>query len=200
MTREMSDGEICRSFAAAKDKNDQIKVLVELNDCGVADIMQVLAAGGMISGLPKPKDKEKLQAAGSQMQHELDSAGRLKWTPELEKEIIKLFEAGLPNGEIAVKLGLNKEQVRTKKARLVRASYLFGAAKAAKTHKDKPEAGAAAALEEMNQPVMQVTPCGVGVMEVLAAIMQSGAVDELQFVLRDGAGAGWRVRFNREER
>ncbi|MBQ3199779.1 MAG: hypothetical protein IJB67_05390 [Firmicutes bacterium] len=52
----------------------------------------------------------------------------------------------------------------------------------------------------MAQPVMQVTPCGAGVMEVLAAIMQSGAVDELQFVLRDGAGAGWRVRFNREER
>ncbi|MBQ3199780.1 MAG: response regulator transcription factor [Firmicutes bacterium] len=141
MTREMSDGEICRSFAAAKDKNDQIKVLAELNDCGVADIMQVLAAGGMISGLPKPKDKEKLQAAGGGMQRELDSAGRLKWTPELEKEIIKLFEAGLPNGEIAVKLGLEKEQVRTKRARLVRAGYLFGAARAAKTHKDKPEAG-----------------------------------------------------------
>lgn len=183
----MSDGEICRSFAAAKDKNDQIKVLAELNACGVADIMQVLAAGGMISGLPKPKDVEK------------DSAGRLKWTPELEKEIIKLFEAGLPNGEIAVKLGLEKEQVRTKRARLVKAGYLFDAARAAKRQRTSSIQGAAAALEEMNQPVMQVTPRGAGVMEVLAAIMQSGAVDELQFVLRDGAGAGWRVRFNREE-
>lgn len=43
---QMDAGEICRSYAAAKDKNDQIKVLADLNDCSTQEILDVLTGGG----------------------------------------------------------------------------------------------------------------------------------------------------------
>ena len=124
---QMDAGEICRSYAAAKNKNDQIKVLADLNGCSTKEILDVLTDGGMISGMPA-KSQAPLQKAMSDK-----SAGKpggkratpVKWTVDMDKELIKLCEEGMKPQGIAERMGLDVAQVKRRKGRLTSAGYIF---------------------------------------------------------------------------
>lgn len=120
----MDAGEICRSYAAAKDKNDQIKVLADLNACSTQEILDVLSAEGMISGVSKVSKQKALsdKAAGSPKGKR---ATPIEWTVDMEKELINLCEQKIKPMEIAERMGLDVEQVKRKKHRLAAAGYIF---------------------------------------------------------------------------
>lgn len=122
---QMSNAEICASFKQAKNQNDQISILAELNACGTAEILEILQAGGCISGLPKVK-------------REVDVGKRDKvvWTAELDKELIAYCEAGKGPSEIAELMGLQVEQVSNRKARLKAKGYIFGTGQTETTETD----------------------------------------------------------------
>ncbi|MBQ3199100.1 MAG: hypothetical protein IJB67_01850 [Firmicutes bacterium] len=124
---QMDTGEICRSYAAAKDKNGQIKVLADLNACSTKEVLNVLTDGGMISGMP-PKQQEPIQKAMSDKQAGKPGGKRatpVKWTVDMDKELIKLCEEGMKPQDIAERMGLDVAQVKRRKGRLTAAGYIF---------------------------------------------------------------------------
>ena len=115
---QMDAGEICRSYAVAKNKNDQIKMLADLNDCSTQEILDVLTEGGMISGVPKQPKQPKQPGKSS-------GVSTKKWTLEEERELIKLYENGVRSLEIAEKLGRDQKQVYDKVHYLRKKGYIF---------------------------------------------------------------------------
>lgn len=123
----MDAGEICRSYAAAKNKNDQILVLADLNDCSTQGILDVLTDGGMISGIPA-KPQTPVQKAMSDKSVGKPGGKRatpVKWTVDMDKELIKLCEEGMKPQDIAERMGLDVAQVKRRKGRLTAAGYIF---------------------------------------------------------------------------
>lgn len=107
---QMSESEICFNFKQAKNQNEQIGILAELNACSVEKILDILQAGGCISDIRAP-------------------VGKIKWTPELDKQVIDYSEAGKGPTEIAKLMGLDVEQVRNRKAKLKGKGYIFDTTK-----------------------------------------------------------------------
>lgn len=112
---QMSNAEICSSFRQAKNQNDQISILAELNACSTAEILEILQAGGCITGLPVAKKAKTSNKA----------TNRLIWTAELDKQLIDLVEAGNSNEKIAEIMGLEYLQVKNRRDKLKRKGYLF---------------------------------------------------------------------------
>ena len=59
MNLQMTEHEICQMFRDAKDKNEQISILADLNVCDSGTIIDVLSRNGFVPGLPKKKMAEK---------------------------------------------------------------------------------------------------------------------------------------------
>lgn len=100
----LNEGEICREYQQAKNKNRQIEILAELNATKPQVILDILQANGCISGLTahlkqKPKQGERQCA---------------KWDEAMEKELRSLLEQGISNLEIAERLGVSEGAVRGK--------------------------------------------------------------------------------------
>lgn len=99
----MDKGLIIREYEQSRDKNAQIAILADLNECSVDEIMNVLIDAGKISGITKAKAKR---------------AESVKWTPELDAEVSRLASEGLSIVEIAERLGINKQCIYDRRALL----------------------------------------------------------------------------------
>ena len=55
----MTESEICVSYRQAKNKNEQVKILADLNLCKPEDITELLARNGYITGTPQVKKQEE---------------------------------------------------------------------------------------------------------------------------------------------
>lgn len=121
----MDAGEICRSYAAAKNKNDQIKVLADLNDCSTQEILDVLTDGGMISGMPVVSSGTKAADKSGRKSVKKKSASTVRWTADGERELIRMYEAGVSSIEMAEKLGREQKQVLNKVHYLRKKGYIF---------------------------------------------------------------------------
>jgi hypothetical protein len=65
---QMKNDEIVTRYKQAKDKGEQVKILAQLNDCPVEQIIGILTAAGIdhrcFSGLRRKMNKEAEEAAG----------------------------------------------------------------------------------------------------------------------------------------
>lgn len=100
----LNEGEICREYRQAKNKNRQIEILAELNATKPQVILDILQANGCISGLTA-RLKQKPQQGKRQC---------AKWDEAMEKELRSLLEQGISNLEIAERLGVSEGAVRGK--------------------------------------------------------------------------------------
>ena len=92
---EMDNGEIVRNYRAAKNKNEQIKILADLNACSSQEILDILTDAGAISGCYRVKSH------------------RYTLTPEQRAEIVRLREEGMTFSAIGEKLGVNVATAQT---------------------------------------------------------------------------------------
>lgn len=130
---EMTDKEICQEYREAKNKNQQIRILADLNLCTPREILDILTAAGEISGVNPPKLPKAAAPTRS---------CRSTMPPETVKELIRLAEEGLSSIEIAERLGLDRQQVTKKRWELRKKGMLFddaARAELAKTAEPKPQ-------------------------------------------------------------
>ena len=92
---EMDNGEIVRNYRAAKNKNEQIKILADLNAYSSQEILDILTEAGEISGIRKKK------------------VPRNKLSPEQRAEIVRLREEGMTCASIGERLGIKTATVNT---------------------------------------------------------------------------------------
>ena len=154
---QMDAGEICRSYAAAKNKNDQIKVLADLNGCSTKEILNVLTDGGMISGM-LPKQQTPMQKGMSDKQAGKPKGKRatpVKWTVDMDKELIDFCEQDMTLMEIAERMGLDVAQIKRRKGRLTSAGYIFSRlkSKCTDTSNAKTENYSDGGTEELPPPI-----------------------------------------------
>lgn len=106
MELQMSEHEICQMYRDAKDKNEQVKILADLNVCDSGTIIDVLSRNGFVPGLPvkskTAKNDSKKRKPATQ------------FTAEICAEIEKLYASGIWTGQIAKRLGLNYKAVADK--------------------------------------------------------------------------------------
>ena len=101
----MSEFEICRDYESAKDKNEQIKILADMNVCEPSEIIDVLVKNGKISGIKKERTEAKKKKS---------IKGSPRFSPEEWAQIKKLHDEGVPAKEIAEKLGYDSQAVSNK--------------------------------------------------------------------------------------
>ena len=94
-------------YRDAKDKNEQIKILSDLNMCDSGTIIDVLSKNGFVPGLPKKKAAEK------QTKYKRPNTA-FRFTDEQAAEIERLYAGGMKSGEIAEKLGFDYKTVSNK--------------------------------------------------------------------------------------
>lgn len=95
---EMTNEEICRSYRQAKDKNEHIARLADLNLCEKKTILDILSENGEITGVKVKADVKKKKKYGH-------------FPSEIKEEIIRLSYDGVPAGKIAEMLGYTPEQI-----------------------------------------------------------------------------------------
>ena len=96
----MSKEEIVRGYRLAKDKNKQVKILAQLNDCDVYTIIEILQSEGAISGISRKTPSKKAD-------------GRMKYGEETLADVAKLYGEGLSNSQIAEQCGIPIGSVST---------------------------------------------------------------------------------------
>ena len=106
----MSEFEIVADFKSAANKNKQIGILSQLNNCKPEQIMEILAKNGAITGVKKQETAPKVKRAES-----------TKWTPELDAEVTRLAKEGLKITEIAERLGIKKQAIYDRRNALSKA-------------------------------------------------------------------------------
>lgn len=193
---QMSNAEICTSFKQAKNQNDQITILAELNACGTEKILEILQAGGCISGLPKVKKK---------LQEEAKAAKRsnVQWTPEMDKQLVAYCEAGESVKGIAELMGLRPTQIKARKEVLNARGYIVNAAQTvAKEAPETPEPQPEEAVTvNMPENITQDGNAG-GVVDPLGFLYNClpWGVKRIAATVRfvDGAGNVWKLELNRE--
>ena len=114
---EMTNEEICRSYRQAKNKNEHVARLADLNLCDKKTILDILAENGEISGIKSNNTKKK-----QKFKH---------FPPEVKEEIMKLNAEGVSAGIIAERLGYTPEQIYSQ------LKYMRQKAKA--SHPDEPK-------------------------------------------------------------
>lgn len=100
----MSEEEICANYKQAKNKNQQIHILADLNATKPQAILDILQSNNLISGIPKLKETKSKN----------EKPTKTEWTKELVNDLIKLLAEGKTNGEIAERLGVDKRSVEGK--------------------------------------------------------------------------------------
>lgn len=97
MSLQMSEHEICQMYRDAKDKNEQISILADLNVCDSGTIIDVLSRNGFVPGLPvkskTAKNDSKKRKPATQ------------FTAEICAEIEKLYAEGVLIREISERIG-----------------------------------------------------------------------------------------------
>ena len=97
------EGWIVREYQQALNKNNEIKILAELNVCTTDDIIELLKEHGAIKGFPSSQSN----TAGVKKVR----AESVKWTAELDAEVARLYKDGVKIKEIAERLGINKQAI-----------------------------------------------------------------------------------------
>ncbi len=95
---EMTNEEICRSYRLAKNKNEQVLRLADLNLCDKKTILDILTEGGEISGIKTSGAVQKKKPVS-------------KFSPEVKQEILRLSEEGVKPKDIAERLGFAPGQI-----------------------------------------------------------------------------------------
>lgn len=198
---QMSNAEICTSFKQAKNQNDQITILAELNACGTEKILEILQAGGCISGLPKVKKKLE-----KELQEEAKAAKRsnVQWTPEMDRQLVAYCEAGESVKGIAELMGLRPTQIKARKEVLNARGYIVNTAQTAakEAPETQPEAQPAETVaEKVPENIPQDESAG-DVVEPLGFLYNClpWGVKQISATTRfvDDAGNVWKLELNRE--
>lgn len=116
MELQMSEHEICQMYRDAKDKNEQISILADLNVCDSGTIIDVLSRNGFVPGLPV-KSKTARNGFKGEITTKTGSKKRkpaTQFTAETCAEIEKLYASGIWTGQIAERLGLDYKAVANK--------------------------------------------------------------------------------------
>jgi hypothetical protein len=95
--------EIVQMYKEAADKNKQIKILAQLNCCSEAEILNILAEAGAISGV-KPSKMQKKQVDKRRSE-------RGKWTEERLEQLQRFIDEGLTYEEIGERLGDSEDSI-----------------------------------------------------------------------------------------
>lgn len=99
----MDEHQIVMDFKNAANKNKQIMILSQLNNCTTDDILEILANHGAITGIKREKKEEpKVKTVRGK---------NTEWTPELDAELKKLTAEGLSGDEIAERMGIKKQAI-----------------------------------------------------------------------------------------
>ena len=102
--------EIVQLYKGAADKNKQIKILAELNCCSEAEIFNILAEEGAISGVSKKMHKgASLKESAGKKSKRVSERG--KWTEERLSELKNLVEQGIKRAEIAERMGESPQAI-----------------------------------------------------------------------------------------
>ena len=138
MALQMDKGEIVASYRDAKNKEQQIGILAELNACKKCEIEDVLVRAGF--EIPFRKKERKHRAAATQ------------WTPERVAELEGYLREKLTYLEIAERMGVSKTAI----------SYQVSSRGLASLSKSrKKEQCAQAGNEDMAQEKLTcLVPCG----------------------------------------
>ena len=122
----IDEGLICREYRQAADKNKQVGILADLNDCKKEVILEILSRHGEITGLPaKKKTEDASSFPGAKPAY---SSKGFKWTPEADAEVSRLSKEGLKLNEIAERMGITAQAIYSRR------KYLSNIGKA-----DKPK-------------------------------------------------------------
>lgn len=122
----MSKEEIVREYRLAKDKNKQVKILAQLNDCDTYTIIEILQSEGAISGIPRKAPSKKAD-------------GRIKYSEETLADVAKFYGEGLSNAQIAERCGVPMGSVSTIIKKLIANGVI--------AHKERTNKKSAAAKE-----------------------------------------------------
>lgn len=183
---QMSNAEICTSFKQAKNQNDQITILAELNACGTAEILEILQAGGCISGLSKVKREVKEEAKAAKRSN-------VKWTPEMDRQLVAYCEAGKSIKEIGELMGLRATQIKARKETLNARGYVVNSAQTA--DKEAPEEAAV----EVDMTKTESAGAAIDPLGFLYNCLPWGARRLWAAVcFVDGAGNAWKLELTRE--
>ncbi len=101
----MDEGLIIRDYAQAKDKNEQIKILADLNGVSPEVIASFLMDKGIIAGGIKKKQRK----------------ASFKWDAAADAEVSRLSKEGLQLKEIAERLGVTPQSIYDRRLRLSKA-------------------------------------------------------------------------------
>lgn len=123
----MSEFEIVADFKSALNKNKQIGILSDLNDCKPDDIMEILKRHNAIQGMPKIAETNEAKP-------KVKKAPNTKWTSELDAQITKLASEGHTIAEIAEWLGMNAQAIYDRRRAL---SKTVGSVKKTKKNIEK---------------------------------------------------------------
>ena len=112
--------EIVQMYKEAADKNKQIKILAQLNCCSEAEILNILAEAGVISGVSKKMTKGATpQAAEPTVPYTQESysvkvskGNKNKWTKESLEEVQRFIDEGLTYAEIGERMGTDKTGIQ----------------------------------------------------------------------------------------
>lgn len=95
----MTEAEIVQSYRQAKKQDKQIQILAELNQCTLNEIVAILDNAGELNNLPEPKNS-------------------------VDSQMLKLFQQGYSNPEVARILNLTPAQVANKKCCLKKQGFI----------------------------------------------------------------------------
>lgn len=106
---QMTESEICASYRQAKNKNEQVRILADLNLCNKQEIVDILSQNGYITGTPAAKAADKLPEEKPQK-----ADGRSnRVDPKIRREqYIGLADKGFTVAETAVALEVTETAVR----------------------------------------------------------------------------------------
>lgn len=104
---ESEKSEICRAYKLAKDPDDQISILADLNACDKASIRNVLIEANLLRGVASPPptsppDKEQKTVTS---QPTAPKGPRKMWTEAEISELIDLKAQGKTNHQVAQYFG-----------------------------------------------------------------------------------------------
>lgn len=104
---QMTESEICVSYRQAKNKNEQVRILAQLNAVSAEEILGILSENGYISGVPNAK-----KAGEKAVSAEEEKTVKKREKPEIVLErYIGLADKGFTLSEAAEAMGLSVSSV-----------------------------------------------------------------------------------------